>query len=573
MAYYLVSAKPKPARLRVLRGKLHQHAFDEIRPFGESMTHALENARLREDGFAVWEEEDDGNPPLALEREVALDEYFEELSLTPVQEGTGWEKIARLPWLFPEFTQDTRQAPYALGFTTLCSEVQREELPGQGDAPSWLSGTLLRTGPARFEVGGKKLRHWFDGLAMLHRFGFSGGRVSYANRYLHSEAYEEAMASGRMSRREFATDPDRTPWQKLASWFSPGLTDNANVNVAQWGDGVFALPETRYPVRIDPETLTTFGACEYDRRLKGLLACAHPRYDAARRRHCSFLLDPGSRSYRFFEIDGATRAQKAVAEIQVESPAYVHSFGLTPRYLILVECPLVLDPLRLRFSGEPFIRNFAWQPERGCQFHLIDRRSGAVVRRARGAPFFAFHHVNAFEEGDLVVWDMVVHPSAAVLDQFYLDHLRSRAPVAAAGRLVRFRWRAGEEIASEALSGAAIELPRFDDRRRAGQSYRFAYGTGQEMAGNFLDSLVKLDLEEPAVRTWHTAGCYPGEPVFVPRPGTGREDEGVVLSVVLDTRRSVSFLLMLDAATFQERMRAELPHHVPFGFHGEFVSA
>jgi beta,beta-carotene 9',10'-dioxygenase len=58
--------------------------------------------------------------------------------------------------------------------------------------------------------------------------------------------------------------------------------------------------------------------------------------------------------------------------------------------------------------------------------------------------------------------------------------------------------------------------------------------------------------------------------VFVPAPGAGGEDEGAVLSVVLDTVAERSFLLVLDAATFEELGRAEAPHHIPFGFHGQF---
>jgi beta,beta-carotene 9',10'-dioxygenase len=36
---------------------------------------------------------------------------------------------------------------------------------------------LLRTGPAKFEVGKTSYRHWFDGLAMLHRFAFADRRI------------------------------------------------------------------------------------------------------------------------------------------------------------------------------------------------------------------------------------------------------------------------------------------------------------------------------------------------------------------------------------------------------------
>jgi beta,beta-carotene 9',10'-dioxygenase len=118
-------------------------------------------------------------------------------------------------------------SPYSLGFTTLASETSVEALPVRGTVPDWLAGTLARTGPARFEVGDKKYNHWFDGLAMLHGFAFAQGRVSYRNRYLRSRAYQEAMAAGTIRRGEFATDPCRSLFERVASWFSPKLTDSA----------------------------------------------------------------------------------------------------------------------------------------------------------------------------------------------------------------------------------------------------------------------------------------------------------------------------------------------------------
>src|SRR5687767_6688053 len=91
---------------------------------------------------------------------------------------------------------------HRLGFATQARETAADALPVEGDIPSWLSGTLLRAGPARFEVGGQRYRHWFDGLAMLHRFGFGNGRVSYANRFLNTRAYRAAEDAGRISYRE-----------------------------------------------------------------------------------------------------------------------------------------------------------------------------------------------------------------------------------------------------------------------------------------------------------------------------------------------------------------------------------
>jgi beta,beta-carotene 9',10'-dioxygenase len=199
---------------------------------------------------------------------------------------------------------------------------------------------------------------------------------------------------------------------------------------------------------------------------------------------------------------------------------------------------------------------------------LGERSSAPGPRASR----WAFHHVNAFEDGNELVVDLVAHPDASAIDQLYLDRLRSAQPVRATGRLTRLRIGPGESALREPLSDVPIELPRLDYQRRAGRRHRYVYGVGNEVTGDFLDSLVKVDLERGTALRWHEEGCYPGEPVFVEAPGTQDEDSGVILSVVLDARRAASFLLILDAPTFQERARAEAPHYIPFGFHGRYIT-
>ena len=64
-----------------------------------------------------------------------------------------------------------------------------------------------------------------------------------------------------------------------------------------------------------------------------------------------------------------------------------------------------------------------------------------------------------------------------------------------------------------------------------------------------------------------------GEPVFVAAPQATDEDDGVILCVVLNANKGTSFLLVLEANSFAEIARAEVPHHIPFGFHGQFFAA
>lgn len=57
--------------------------------------------------------------------------------------------------------------------------------------------------------------------------------------------------------------------------------------------------------------------------------------------------------------------------------------------------------------------------------------------------------------------------------------------------------------------------------------------------------------------------------MFIPRPATGeelQEDDGVLLSVVMDSARATSFLLILDAKSLDVLARADLRTLIPLSF-------
>jgi beta,beta-carotene 9',10'-dioxygenase len=464
--------------------------------------------------------------------------------------------------------------PYQAGFASLEREtVQEMGLPVKGEFPQWLTGRLLRTAPCRYEIGRETYDHWFDGLAMLHRFAFTDGRVAYASRFLRGKAFREAESQGRICYGEFATDPHRTFFGRISARFVPRkLTDNGAVAVSSYGGRTVALTETPLPVIVDPETLETLGVFEFGPAIGGQLSTAHPHYDVARRCHYSFVVAFGRRSvYRLFSI-AANGEQRVIAEMPVACPAYMHSFAMTRRYLILTEFPLVVSPLRLRFSGRPLIENYRWEPQRGLRCHVFDKETGTLVKTAETEAVFAFHHVNAFEAGETLCLDMAAYPDHRIIGQLYLERLRSGAPVDVRAMLTRYELpvRGAGAVTQHPLSAEPLELPRINYRACAGAPYRFVWGSGNALPGNFLDRLVKIDSRTGETTAWQETGCYPGEPVFIAAPAATAEDEGVLLSVVFDTRAGTSFLLALDAATLVERGRATVPHHIPFGFHGDY---
>jgi carotenoid cleavage dioxygenase len=67
----------------------------------------------------------------------------------------------------------------------------------------------------------------------------------------------------------------------------------------------------------------------------------------------------------------------------------------------------------------------------------------------------------------------------------------------------------------------------------------------------------------------------PGEAVFVPSAsGAADESSGWYIGYVYDPTRDGSDLVIVDASDFsaQPVARIKLPHRVPYGFHGNWIS-
>lgn len=482
---------------------------------------------------------------------------------------------AASPAVEPSASQDSGNGPgAALGFTDQRAEIVVDALPVRGEVPHWLTGSLLRNGPAQWDLSEGSVNHWFDGMAMLHRFAFSRGAVSYRNKLLRSRAAEAFDRDGKLAYREFASDPCKTAFGRVMSLFNPDITDNGAVNISHVAGKWLAITESPMAVEFDPFTLDTVGV---HRRAKGArIPIAHEHVDRETGELYGLRTALGARAHYEITADDLDSGEgRVVAKLPVRHPSYQHSFGLTDRYAIVSEHPLVVDPIKIPLSGKPFIENFRWEPERGVRFTAVDRKTGRVAGRWTGQPSFCFHHVNAFddEDGSIVV-DFCAFPDAGIVEALALGERRSGAPAPDA-TLRRVRLVPGEPEAREVpMVSAPFELPRIDDRRKR-KPYRYVWGVGVASGGasdaEFLDRLVLADLDAGRATEWHEPGTFPGEPVFVPRPGSTDEGDGVVLSVVLEPTRGASSLLVLDARTLTELARAAVPQHIPFGFHGGFV--
>ena len=474
---------------------------------------------------------------------------------------------------------------FRVGLEGLDAELADLDLETRGSFPTWLRGTLVRNGPGRFSAQpggrGEQSRHWFDGLAMLQRFRLGDGRVTYANRYVHSPAWREASQTGAFAYAEVGTTVTRSWPERVRRFGRPPRTGtNAVVNVLQLGGRHVAVTETPDAIPYDPLTLETLDPIGYADDLPGDWCCAHPHHEEGRGGPgrgalTGFTVEYGRRSsYHVYELADDSLERRLVASVPTGRPSYMHSFALTPRFVVLVEYPLLANAVSL-LAGRSIVASHDWRPDRGTRLTVVERASGSIVCRTVVPAFFCYHQVNAFEDDGALLVDLPSTPGERALHQFDLDALRGPGWRTPAGELRRYRVPLdGGPVTYRLLSRTPLEFPRISYEQRLGRPYRYVYGVGtpESLTTSFSDRIVKVDVEDGSSSTWAQPGCWPGEAIFVPEPAGTQEDSGVVLSLVLDGRTRTSFLLVLDAATFSEVARAEVPHAAPLGFHGQWYA-
>lgn len=171
-------------------------------------------------------------------------------------------------------------------------------------------------------------------------------------------------------------------------------------------------------------------------------------------------------------------------------------------------------------------------------------------------------------------------PQQAVLRRYRLSSISKQASVSNLNRK-QPPTPVPATIDFELDESINFELPSINPSRYL-HPYQYAFGVNRSGLNKTLiyDRIIKVDLAKVkegdmvgSATFWVQDQCTPSEPVFVPTPNGTDEDDGVLLSIVLDGRRRTGFLLVLDAKTLTEIARADMPEGkvAPHNFHGMFI--
>ncbi|KAG5270135.1 hypothetical protein AALO_G00189150 [Alosa alosa] len=497
-----------------------------------------------------------------------------------------------------------------------------------GTLPDWLQGTLVRIGPGIFSVGETSYNHWFDGMALMHSFTIKDGGVSHRSRYLRGDTYKANMEAKRIVVSEMGTmaypDPRKNIFSKFITFLNhavPDFTDNCGANIIQYGKDFYATSETNYIRKINPETLETLDKVDYLKYLPLNVVSSHPHYDKEGNAYNmgTSIADKAKTKYTIFKVPAGTNAEdttpvlknmEAVCSIPCRSllsPSYYHSFGMTDNYFVFIEQPYKLDILKMATA---YMRGVNWSsclkfhPEENTLIHLIDRKTKKeVLTKYYTGATVVYHHVNAFEDDGHVVFDVIAYDDNSLYDMFYLDELKQRIDPGSSSNkhysspkckrfvlpltdkesevgedLVKLKYTTASAVKEkdgkllcqpEVLCGG-VELPRINYDYN-GKKHRFVYLTGVEMSA-VATKIVKLDVETKKVQEWTAENFWPSEAVFIARPNAVEEDDGVVLTSVINTvEGEQGFLLVLDAKTLKEIARARVQAQLAMDMHGRFI--
>lgn len=428
-------------------------------------------------------------------------------------------------------------------------EVTAYNLPVTGSIPAELAGRYLRSGPNPIAPN-PSTHHWFIGDGMLHGVDLHGGEALwYRNRWVVSPAVADVQHRA----------PVPAPTGQL-------LAGSGNTNVIHHAGRIFAINELSCPYEVTPE-LDTVAQVDFGGPMPAGMT-AHPKFDPVTgEMHVmaySFV-EPFLR-YHVISADGRLIRTE---EIAVGGPVMVHDMGLTETRAVVLDLPVVFDiDIVAAGGGLPY----RWDPDYTPRVGLMPRDgTGADTQWVEIDPCYVYHPLNAYDDGDRVVMDVVRHPKMFATD--------TRGPND--GPPTLDRWiidPVAGTFSSTRVDDRSQEFPRADERL-ATRPHRFGYTVSANLSdfGGTTDArsgVIKYDFDSGTSESLDLgAGRVAGEFVFVPASESAGEDEGWLLGYVYDRAADRSELMILDAHDLATGplARVHLPVRVPAGFHGNWI--
>ncbi|OWF45550.1 beta,beta-carotene 15,15'-dioxygenase-like [Mizuhopecten yessoensis] len=519
-----------------------------------------------------------------------------------ISEGFLGVLACALLLLFVSVAGDDGAEGFETWFTTNKDEMENTPIYFDNPLPKWLKGTLIRNGPGQFEMGQRKFLNAIDGYAKLSSWAFPGnGSAYFSTKFIRSKSYVNAVSKDDiLPFLSFdAVDPPFNDFQKLESVLNE--LDNMNVNVYKFldqGKPVFAALSDTWKLYEVNESLTTLKSVNVPHPEKvpaenvgfiTSMSCAHPvneygSSDTYFNFYTSLSLTPGVKHRLTLVRIKSMVDRQVIAEWETDKAAYMHSFSVTPNYVIFFVAPyyINIEELLMHASVKD---GLDWFSKENTSVYIVNIKTGQIHDMAI-PNMMALHHINAFEfpDGRIVV-DVAAHRDPFFSTAFKMSTIHNataRASIKTTNLVKRFifdieRNRYTEQTFKDSdkyQCASKLEVPTVNENYRS-KPYCFVYGGVYNYDGKDFAHipLVKKDLcSQQGDKALYIPNHYPTEAWFIPLPPevAKTEDDGYLISSFLDGTTKQSYVAIIDPKNMTITHKAMLPTVVPFTIHGRF---
>jgi all-trans-8'-apo-beta-carotenal 15,15'-oxygenase len=435
----------------------------------------------------------------------------------------------------------------------------------KGRIPADLNGVFYRNGPGRFELGGERYHHWFDGDGFAQRWQISGGKVSHRGRFVQTQKFVEESAAGQFLYPTFGTYLGRRAIK------TNDTMNAANTNLLPFQGRVYALWEGGSATELVPLTLATVGIKTWNDELKSMPFSAHPKMDPDGGMW-NFGALPGGDKLVIYRI-GANGQMLSTSVVDVPQLAMVHDFVVSAGHLIFLIPPYEL----VRGEGKSFADMHRWDGTRPMRAVVIAKATMQVRQIFELPPHMVFHFGNAWDDGDTTRFDTVLHDGDALMAVGRLmEGVRPKDSVNRSFAAQVTLDYAGKRASITRMLGAA-EFPRVMPQVVAARHRKLALlSSSPRTLERVLDTVHLLDTDTGKNDSYRfDAGWQVEEHVLVPRANARSETDGYLVGVVQDAKRAQTVMTVFDAAHVSAGplALARLPYRTPHCFHGNFLAS
>ena len=432
-----------------------------------------------------------------------------------------------------------------------------------GKIPPGLTGTLYRNGPGRWQDHtGRPLHHLFDGDGMISAFTIRNGTVHYRNRYVRTQHFR-----GRSGTRHLEPMPPAGGWPISAVCRPTSRTPTSSSTPGASLPSGRAVRRTNFtPIPWKPSV-----CADSEAYYAGLERIQHIRASVRAAATCSTSsrVHPHSPHLRVYRTGNGRLGHYRSASLPM-SRWCTTSRSRSVTWVFLIS-PIIPDGIPIALGLKSFGDGIQYRPERGSSFILIPR-DGGRIRRIDCDPVLQFHLSNAFDDHGDVVADVIT-----LRDRSTVGASRDSAPV-------RYARRPRNSPGSGSLATVASPASNSSDRTCNSPAPPRSRGAPAPLRLRQHPATPRHALRrdhQDRPRGWHRDQLSdPGHGQQLvragvhPRPGACDEDDGWLLSVEYQTDLHRSRLVILDASDLDRGplATAQLNHHVPQGFHGNFVA-